>query len=353
MKRVLAIFISWLMVGSVFLSAAAAAVDDAFSSQSENTVHEIKTEADLKWLAEQVISGMDFKGCEFHLKNDIEIEGLSIGRLLSVDGKTVIRPFNGIFDGENHAIKYKNCTEAVETPVLFGCIGVDGEVKNLKVGSSNDRRCRYAGVACDNYGKITNCCVKCKVGCEKAVVISLQNGIKVTGAAGIARLNLGIIDGCNVEGMVWCSSQAACGIACCNLGEIKNCKVKNAVCSENGNAGGIADTNIGKIENCYIEDSVFSNSKNSVLVAGIAITNSGHIKHCCVRGKVYAKTRSATLAITNAETGIIEDCQVSSWYNRLDARRGDYDYRTTPVTYFINTNYGEYSKCKTFLIWPW
>lgn len=351
MRRVLAFFMSLLMVVSVFISAAAAAVNDASSSQSENTVHEIKTEADLKGLAEQVISGVDFKGHEFHLKNDIEIEGLSIGRLLSVDGKTVIRPFNGIFDGENHAITYKNCTEAVETPILFGYIGADGEVKNLKIGSSSDRRYRQAGIAAHNFGKVTDCCVRCKVGCEKAVVLTLQNGIKATGTAGVARINGGIIDGCTVEGMVWCSSQAACGITCCNFGEIKNCKVKNAVCSENNNAGGIADTNIGKIENCYIEDSVFSNSYNLISVAGIAITNAGHIKHCCVKGKVYSRMRKATLAYTNTENGIVEDCQVSSWYNRLSF--GDYAYRTTPVTYFVFTNNGVCSKCKTFLIWPW
>ena len=144
--------------------------------------------------------------------------------------------YTGTFDGNDKTISglyYSGNNGSGNVYAgLFGCVGSDGKVKNVKVADSyimvtvtTDQNQLFVGGVCgQNYGTITNC----------------SNAGTVTGAGG------------NGEG----SSIAYVGGVCgANYGTITNCCNSGSVIGS-GNVGGVCGTNgsvqgsSGTIENC-------------------------------------------------------------------------------------------------------
>lgn len=95
--------------------------------------------------------GYDFKGETFVLDCDVDLEGKE---WTPMDG------FNGTFDGKENTIK--NFTaEAAVSAGLFGNLGINAVVKNLKVENATIIGNHYAGVIAGyGYATIDNCDVK-------------------------------------------------------------------------------------------------------------------------------------------------------------------------------------------------
>ena len=140
--------------------------------KKENNVYSIYTPEELKWIADQVITGeKNFKGSTVNLMVDINLGGKAndngewegntwtpiIGTLESnEEDAQKIRGFAGTFNGNNHWIKgmYINTTEN-----YAGFIGyLTGEIKDLVIKNSyikgNDNVGCFVGL---NNGKISNC----------------------------------------------------------------------------------------------------------------------------------------------------------------------------------------------------
>lgn len=97
--------------------------------------------------------------------------------------------FNGVFDGNGYTITGLQINKPDEVGGLFGIIGPNGKVQNLKLSRLNINANSSAGVALGNYGYIINCSV---------------NG-NITGSAmggGIVVQNMGHIIACSTSGNV-------------------------------------------------------------------------------------------------------------------------------------------------------
>lgn len=172
-------------------------------------------------------------------------------------------PFNGTFDGKGHSIEgvqiYRHGTEGRYICLgVFGTIGITGTVKNLVVTDT----------AIEGY----------------------------IGMGGIAGINMGTIDSCNVYfGLIYINNECDIlsssngGIAGGNMGSITNCKayiemaIEDSI-SECTQFGGITGLNFtGTIDNCetYIDLTVGASVKDITAFGGIAGYNEdGTITRC-------------------------------------------------------------------------
>lgn len=259
----------------------------------EGNVYHIKTVENLVWVAEQTQGGNDFNGCEVMLDNHI----CSDYTFTTAIG-TSTTPFNGCFNGNGKALNFKMVCTA--DGAIFGCVGNQGEIRNLKVGYM-ERKWR------DQKGETRTSLVA--VGADRSI-----KGIRGS-AAGLAYQNDGVID---------------------------TCRVGADIASYNRDAAGMVVNNNGRILNCTVESRVdASNSKGNA--AGLAVNNTGDIVHCCMDGKVVSSKpgHSAGIAFHNTLSGFVSDCQVS----RKCCRNADSDY--------VYKNEGTLADCGKFFFNPW
>lgn len=191
------------------------------------------------------------------LTADITLTGnwVSIGKPLSdSDEDLEDKSFTGTFDGGGHTVSNLNITINEEKDVtyigLFGRIGSNGVVKNLKINGGTlsvsdkdpdeDPSCNIGSIAGVNHGIILNCTSNATINCYAPA----------TDGGGIAGENGGTIQNCVFTGKVITSINGSEDV----YGQVR--------------IGGITGDNEsgGKIQSCQVEAKEITNS-----------TKSGHI----------------------------------------------------------------------------
>lgn len=249
----------------------------------EGNVYYIHSSADLEWVARQTHSGNDFKGYEVRLDDDI----VCLKRTFTTEIGTETTPFNGYFNGQGNLLQFNDvCTDY---GTIFGCIGKDGHVDNLRTGRMlrtglGMKRCYFTSVSGPN-------------GC----------------AAGLAYQNDGTISNCRICSDIGNSTtNSAAGVAINNSGEIRNCEVYGKVIGTQ-NIGGIAVENSGTIKDCTFNpcinpvsyaEGAFSKAKISACVA-VHNSSTGNITNCQVRRICY---RKSTAGYVHKNEGNLDKC---------------------------------------------
>jgi hypothetical protein len=172
--------------------------------------------------------------------------------------------FTGVFDGKSHKITGLTVDDngaGNDCLGLFGCIGEDGEVRNLGLegGSVSGDVC-VGGLVGRNYGSVSNC-------------YSMGSVSGDTGVGGLVGLN--------------------------NGGSVSNCYSKGDV---NGivEIGGLVGGNYGRVTNCYSTGDVDGRGS----VGGLMGLNSGNVSNCYSTGEVDGVGSVGGLVGTNRHNNI-------------------------------------------------
>jgi len=229
--------------------------------QEKNTIN-ITSVADLKKIADQTEPNSYPLNGNYNLMADLDFSTLS-GNWTPIGNETA--PFTGTFNGMGHTVNLKNIGTVGTTTKytgLFGRIGSDGKVKNLKLTGSvivNSEKTIYAGaVAGYNEGNIAN-------------VVTYVN------------LDINFINGISTE-----------------LFELY--------------AGGIAGVNFtSTINNCVVIGNINGTSNNdscNARTGGIVgqNTSSGSIKYCLASGKIEGKNYGGGIAGITGNGARINNC---------------------------------------------
>ena len=174
---------------------------------------------------------------------------------------TVQKQYTGAFDGQGHTISGLYYSGSDGYAGLFGFVGSDGRVQNIKVTdsyiSNSEGIGRTGGVCGCNRGTITNC--------------SFSGSVTGTGwfidVGGVCGANLGTIENCRNSGSV---TGSGTNVFCLYVG---------GVCGENGNT----TTGYATITNCCNSGSVTgsNNDSGSLCVGGVCGYNfDGTITSC-------------------------------------------------------------------------
>ena len=291
-KKVQSILLILVMLLSLFSGTGitAFADDPVYTGQTETSDYTISNAAQLAELARQVNLGTTYQGSTFTLTDDIDLSDscTSAGISATWTGDTEWTPiaayqqqpanpgvvrFEGTLDGDGHSIenividKLVNSvgSDPYEGYSLFGVVGVNGTIKDLRVeGTVGSYRCA-AGIAGYNYGTIS--------GCFSEVSVAANGGGGLRGSGGIVGHNEGTVE------------------YCINAGSVHN---------DYRRAGGIVGYNYGslaKIDHCFSVGAVTSagDTASDKYAGAIAATNgentttAGIIADCC-----YLKNSAAT-----------------------------------------------------------
>ena len=245
-------------------------------------------------------------------KSDINITLTSDIDLSGIDWTPIGIDYNhryaGTFDGGGHTITGLAVTGSDQYAGLFGRIGEDGTVKNVKledVQITSDNSSGYAGgVAGDSWGTIENCSVSGSVSGTTFAggVVGSQWGGSITGCNSSA----------TVKGVIF-----AGGIAGeTNSGAILTaCYATKDVTLESNNsnstyAGGVVGYNGGgTLTACYATGSVTGSGSGTIYVGGVTGDNaSGTLTACYHATGTVSGPDGATGGVTgrnyNASVGI-------------------------------------------------
>ncbi len=214
---------------------------------------DIYTFEDLKRVARAVASEPEtYARANFTVMADIDAGGqaweLPIG--------TAVNPYNGTFNGKGHTISGMTA-DGSGLQGLFGRIGTEGVVKNLRIFDTDiQSSTAYAGaIAAVNEGRIEYCHTGAghllTDNADAPGLDDMNTHVKSdTTAGGIAGKNSGVIINASSAGSV--AAQNAGGLAGENSGEIHN-SFATAIAKIEGSlySGGIAATNAGTLRNVY------------------------------------------------------------------------------------------------------
>lgn len=194
----------------------------------------------------------DFNGKIVKLEKDIDLNGI-VWVPIGINGKQ----FNGIFDGNGKIISGIRIDSSCNCQGLFGDIGFNGKIKNLKVINSHIKGGSYVGgIAGKNKGKISNSCY----------LGTVTGNIKVGGLVGVSDGTISCCYSCgavtgngddgnvgNIGGLVGCNcyNKKTCGV---KSGNISNCYSISKVIGTKDNIGGLIGQNAVK---CKIINSYY------------------------------------------------------------------------------------------------
>ena len=163
---------------------------------TEGNPYQIATVTDMENLAVMVNAGHDFSGKYFSMMNDLDYKNAPLDETGSNhttigygESYSIIAPFSGTFDGNNHIIKNLTINRAgTWYQGLFGAVGSSGVVKNLTLrNSSIYGGSRIGGIAAAvDGGTIENCHVDASV---DIIAKNAGNVYNVGGVVGYALLN--------------------------------------------------------------------------------------------------------------------------------------------------------------------
>lgn len=217
--------------------------------KDENDTYLISNIDDLTLLASLVEQQYDLYGsASYRMTGNIDGSGAA----WSVAIGTEEHPFNGTFEGDNYYIYNLTQNGTQENQGIFGVIGENGNVMNLKTLHmiSKGAAVNNGGIAAVNHGQITKC----------------SSGVYLPTAAFIINGSIKDIDW---NSYIHASGRAG-GIAAYNDGTIRDSS-SGSIVDGKELAGGIAGENAGIIQNCYHMGSVSSGK----LAGGITGSNLG------------------------------------------------------------------------------
>ena len=373
MKKLLVLVFAIALCLGALCVGASADIQPTKPTEGDGTAaapYKIGTAAELYWFAQTVNEGDYDANAE--LTNDITINEDVLdenGNLIT--GKTFTQwtpignnsnRYTGTFDGNDKTISglYYSGNNASGNVYagLFGCVGSDGEVKNVKVADSNIRvtvttdqnQLFVGGVCASNYGTITNCSNAGTVtgqggtvegfppasvggvcGLNGGTITNCSNTGSVSGyyAGGVCRLNYnGTITNCSNSGSV--SGDCAGGVCGENIsgGTITNCCNSGSVSGTN--AGGVCGLNGGEITNCYNSGSVTGSGTGTNYAGGVCgenisdgtITNCYWLNTSCNNG-IGSGTATSVEAKTDDEfksgevTWLLNQGQTGTWRQNI------------------------------------
>jgi len=231
----------------------------------------------LAWIANQVNTGKNsFEGYKFTLNNDINLNNIPWTPI----GNDLGHVFRGSFNGKgktisNLKVDLNSGSNHTVLAGLFGAVGQDGKVQNLKLANVNvigrigkfpqNPSYNYAGgVVAINYGEISKCVVTGSV--------TAENGY-TNYAGGVAGWNNG--------GTIKASF---------NLATVS---MKNT----SGSAGGIAGESFGKIETSFNEGAIIAQGLEQSSAGGIVgYARNSTTVNCFNNGSITARGDHVALA---------------------------------------------------------
>ncbi len=167
--------------------------------------------------------------------------------------------FQGVFDGRGHAISGLRIEGGGAFQGLFGCVGTEGQVKNLTVRGVRVTGTRYTGgIAAYSAGTIESCCI---------------DGGRIAGTGGMEY------------------STATGGIAGLSSGRIASCVSRKTTVIGRRYVGGIVGSQCaGSVEGCVSGAAVRSSERGRALAGGVAgsVQTGGEIRACISAGAVHA-----------------------------------------------------------------
>ena len=277
----------------------------------------ITSAEELAWFAEQVNSGKSTINAV--LANDIKFRD-DTSKTSSVNwtpiGKTLSKPFNGVFDGAGHAIYSLYCypeNDGFHYAGMFGVCEKNAIVKDLKLVGAAVSICNrgsVGGLVGKNLGLVKNCV---NVGFVKNNFSTSVNYRDSLFLGGIVGRNEGSVVDCRMVGdsvssYTWSYSDITRsffgGIVGWNSGTITGCTNSSTISyrytygyggSSRVTQGGIVGGNSGSVANCINEGVIFfyyhaSNISTGdslfMRLAGVVGWNFGSVSGCVNRGVI-------------------------------------------------------------------
>ncbi len=248
--------------------------------------YQISTEAELYWFAGLVNGTLTDGTTQNTSANAVLTADITINEgVLDADGNLITgktftqwtpigtgeKQYTGTFDGQGHTISGLYYSGSDGYAGLFGFVGSNGRVQNIKVAdsyiSNSEENGRTGGVCGCNRGTITNC--------------SFSGSVTGTGwfidVGGVCGANLGTIENCRNSGSV---TGSGTNVFCLYVG---------GVCGENSNT----TTGNATITNCCNTGAVTgsNNGSGSLCVGGVCGYNfDGTITNCYWLDKAYSGT---------------------------------------------------------------
>ena len=257
-------------------------------------------------------------------------------------------PYTGTFDGNNHTIRGLTVTGSNEYAGLFGYIGKDGTVKNVKLADvqiTSDYQYAYVGgVAGNNDGAIENCSVSGSVSGNSTYnsvggVVGYQLGGSITGCSSSAT-----VQGTgSVGGVAGQTNSGATLTACYSTGNV-TLESNN---SDNNYAGGVVGSNsFSTLIACYATGSVTGTGTGtgSIYVGGVTGDNaSGTLTACYHATGDVTGASGSTGGVTGRNFkdsmfggGIITACY---WQNDQEQGIGNNQAGTTDGTTKVDSDW--------------
>lgn len=271
----------------------------------------------------------------FRLLSDIDLSGKSIYPLFNNSNK----PFNHIFNGEGYTISNFKIIEAGGFAGLFGTIGKEGVIKNLKlkdysisIPKNASAKSGVGSIAGLCNGTITNC------GIINGDITNNENSY-TGGIVGV--LHNGIIINSFVNNSTIKTTNASLGgiVGKIETGNVINCfSASNTITRNTNYCGGFCGfAENGNIINCYVYNLTFKNSTKTGQFIGHGIYSN--VTEC------YTDTGTGTYYLINKKEGICTTTSNSlynpdftnsngSVYNQLNQwitnNQSSYNYTFTP-----------------------
>ena len=310
----------------------------SIAKEEESKVLCIKDETDLYNFAERVNNGENFSGYIVELTEDIELNCSEQKQWIPIG--TYKTPFEGIFNGNNKAIKGMKIYEQSEYTGFFGYVYL-GEISNLTIENSeivttaNEDKDNCFGIIAGVLATATvrRCKTKnCKISITTEKKDCKVGGIIGLGADGKYRYNtISNFRDCNIENVsndtkiIIDKLKSTCddvgGIIGCSYGvDIKCCNntAEIQVNSYNCATGGIAGCNAGTIKKCYNTGNIITIGESNMSATGTGgivgsnhstienTYNTGNIKGASFIGGITGTNATSTNNVLNSyNTGTI------------------------------------------------
>lgn len=205
------------------------------------------------------------------LTDDIDLKGIDWTPI----GIDYNHQYTGTFDGGGKTITGLTVTGSDQYVGLFGCIGEDGKVMNVKLEGvlieSDNEMSTVGGIAGWSYGTIENCSVSGSVsGSGKnglaGGVVGYQNGGFLTGCSSSAKVNAGGIAG----GVAGTSGLGATLTACYATGDVT---LESRGTGTYYAGGVVGNNNSSTLIACYAWGSVSGSGSGTIYVGGVTGDN--------------------------------------------------------------------------------
>jgi hypothetical protein len=271
---------------------------------SAENPYEIGTVADWQHF---MVTTADWVQRHFILTGNIDLNGIS----LTPVGNSINKPFNGVIDGNGHTIS----NVVIDTPNssyvgLFGCLGNNGQIKNLGVENVQVSGCDYVGglVGLVSDGTISKCSSTGTVagiyyvgGLAGCAVGSLSNCFTAVSVSGVYTVGglVGNAGGINST-IVACSAEGTVSGAGIYIGGLAGNSHSTAIsassfsgevnaASESRSIGGLTGyLNNGSLVDCHVTGSIYT-ATSSRYVGGLAgECLDSAITHCSYDGTITA-----------------------------------------------------------------